>query len=98
MIRLAEGDFDVIVDEQEKYGGLSVSIKEVEHFRHSIQTCNLSHLGFKGSIFTWWHGRLDEAFIFKRLDVWEILNSTIFFKHGRDSLDKMWFGSFTFLG
>ncbi|XP_070034714.1 uncharacterized protein [Nicotiana tomentosiformis] len=25
-------------------------------------------LGFKGSIFTWWNGRADEDFIFKRLD------------------------------
>ncbi|KAF3651406.1 hypothetical protein FXO37_18018 [Capsicum annuum] len=65
---LVAGDFNVIVDEEEKYGGLPVSISEVEDFRHCIQICNLSDLGFKGSIFTWWNGRTDEACIFKRLD------------------------------
>ncbi|XP_016549177.2 uncharacterized protein LOC107848993 [Capsicum annuum] len=65
---LATGNFNVIVDEEEKYGGLPVSISEVEDFRHCIQTYNLSDLGFKGSIFTWWNGRLDDACIFKRLD------------------------------
>ncbi|XP_019257600.1 PREDICTED: uncharacterized protein LOC109235803 [Nicotiana attenuata] len=45
---LVGGDFNVIWDE------------EVDDFRHCINTCSLSNLGFKGSIFTWWNGRSEE--------------------------------------
>nr|XP_009768841.1 PREDICTED: uncharacterized protein LOC104219801 [Nicotiana sylvestris] len=55
-------------DEEEKYGGLPVSLIEVDDFRHCINTCNLTDLGFKRSIFTWWNGRSEEDCIFKRLD------------------------------
>ncbi|XP_019240885.1 PREDICTED: uncharacterized protein LOC109220870 [Nicotiana attenuata] len=65
---LVGGDFNVIWDEEEKFGGLPVHINEVDDFRHCINTCNLSDLGFKGSIYTWWNGRSDEDCIFKRLD------------------------------
>ncbi|XP_060200473.1 uncharacterized protein LOC132628728 [Lycium barbarum] len=65
---LVGGDFNVIVDEEEKYGGLPVTLNEVEDFRHCIQTCNLSDLGYKGSIFTWWNGRAADECVFKRLD------------------------------
>ncbi|XP_070039509.1 uncharacterized protein [Nicotiana tomentosiformis] len=47
---LVGGDFNVIWDEEEKFGGLSVSLNEVDDFRHCINTCNLSDLGFKGSL------------------------------------------------
>nr|XP_016465610.1 PREDICTED: uncharacterized protein LOC107788444 [Nicotiana tabacum] len=65
---LVGGDFNVIWDEEEKFGGLPVSLIEVDDFRHYINTCNLTDLGFKGSIFTWWNGRSEEDCIFKRLD------------------------------
>nr|XP_016453987.1 PREDICTED: uncharacterized protein LOC107778279 [Nicotiana tabacum] len=65
---LVGGDFNVIRDEEEKYGGLPVSLIEVDDFRHCINTCNLTDLGFKGSIFTWWNGRSEEDCIFKILD------------------------------
>ncbi|XP_060190755.1 uncharacterized protein LOC132620046 [Lycium barbarum] len=65
---LVGGDFNVIVEEEEKYGGLPVTLNEVEDFRHCIQTCNLSDLGYKGSIFTWWNGRAADECVFKRLD------------------------------
>ncbi|XP_009757806.1 uncharacterized protein [Nicotiana sylvestris] len=61
-------DFNVIWDEEEKFGGLPVPINEVDDFRHCINSCNLIDLGFKGSIFTWWNGRAEEDCIFKRLD------------------------------
>ncbi|XP_070020283.1 uncharacterized protein LOC142180894 [Nicotiana tabacum] len=54
---LVGGYFNVIWDEEENYGGLPVSLLEVDDFRHCIKTCNLTDLGFKGSIFTWWNGR-----------------------------------------
>ncbi|XP_019238339.1 PREDICTED: uncharacterized protein LOC109218432 [Nicotiana attenuata] len=62
------GDFNVILDEEEKFGGLPVSINEVDNFRHCMNTCNLTNMGFKGSIYTWWNGRAEEDCIFKRLD------------------------------
>ncbi|XP_075080475.1 uncharacterized protein LOC107786790 [Nicotiana tabacum] len=65
---LVGGDFNVIWDEEEKFGGLPVSLNEVDDFRHCINTCNLTDLGFKGSIYTWWNGRSEEDCIFKRLD------------------------------
>ncbi|XP_060211660.1 uncharacterized protein LOC132639209 [Lycium barbarum] len=65
---LVGGDFNVVVDEEEKYGGLPVSVAEVEDFRCCIQSCNLTDLGYKGSIFTWWNGRGRDDCIFKRLD------------------------------
>nr|XP_016476430.1 PREDICTED: uncharacterized protein LOC107798019 [Nicotiana tabacum] len=65
---LVGGNFNVIWDEEDKYGGLLVSLIEVDDFRHCINTCNLTDLGFKGSIFTWWNGRSEEDCIFKRLD------------------------------
>ncbi|XP_059294444.1 uncharacterized protein LOC132047414 [Lycium ferocissimum] len=54
---LVAGDFNVITDDNDIYGGNPVSLNEVEDFRHCITTCNLTDLGYKGSIFTWWNGR-----------------------------------------
>ncbi|XP_019241016.1 PREDICTED: uncharacterized protein LOC109221004 [Nicotiana attenuata] len=65
---LVGGDFNVILDEEEKFGGLPVSLNEINDFRHCISTCNLNDLGFKGSIYTWWNGRGEDDCIFKRLD------------------------------
>ncbi|XP_009793730.1 uncharacterized protein [Nicotiana sylvestris] len=62
---LVGGDFNVIWDEEEKFGGLPVHINEIDDFRHCINTCNLFDLGFKGSIFTWWNGMAEEDYIFK---------------------------------
>ncbi|XP_075091507.1 uncharacterized protein LOC142171714 [Nicotiana tabacum] len=65
---LVDGDFNVIVYEEEKIGGIPVSLNEVEDFRHCINTCNLFDLDFKGSIYTWWNGRTNDDRISKRLD------------------------------
>ncbi|XP_070022763.1 uncharacterized protein [Nicotiana sylvestris] len=54
---LVGGDFNVIWDEEEKFGGLPISLNEVDDFRHCINTSNLTDLGFKGSIYIWWNGR-----------------------------------------
>ncbi|XP_019244275.1 PREDICTED: uncharacterized protein LOC109224143 [Nicotiana attenuata] len=62
------GDFNVIWDEEEKFGGLPASLNEVDDFRHCMNTCNLTDMGFKGCIYTWWNGRAKEDCIFKRLD------------------------------
>ncbi|XP_070015054.1 uncharacterized protein [Nicotiana sylvestris] len=60
---LVRGDFNVSWDEEEKFGGLPVSLNEVDNFRHCINTCNLTDLGFKGSIYTWWNGRSEEDWV-----------------------------------
>ncbi|XP_070008075.1 uncharacterized protein LOC142165179 [Nicotiana tabacum] len=64
---LVGGDFNVMVDNEEKFGGRPVSLNEIEDFRHCINTCNLFDLGFKSSIYTWWNERTDDDCIFKRL-------------------------------
>ncbi|KAH0714990.1 hypothetical protein KY284_007895 [Solanum tuberosum] len=65
---LVGGDFNVIIDDLEKYGGLPVQFNETEDFIHCINTCQLTDLGFKGSMYTWWNGRSVVGCIFKRLD------------------------------
>ncbi|XP_075099236.1 uncharacterized protein LOC142176074 [Nicotiana tabacum] len=65
---LVGGDFNVIWDEEEKFGGLPVHMNKVLDFRHCVNNCNLFDLGFKGSIYTWWNGRGEEDCIFKQLD------------------------------
>ncbi|XP_075080127.1 uncharacterized protein LOC142165483 [Nicotiana tabacum] len=59
---------EVFEDEEEKFGGLPMTLNEIDDFQHCVNTCNLFDLGFKGSIFTWWNGRAEEDCIFKRLD------------------------------
>ncbi|XP_075111586.1 uncharacterized protein LOC107825614 [Nicotiana tabacum] len=65
---LVGGDFNVILSEEEKYGGLPVSNNEVADFAYCVDTCALYDVGFKGSLYTWWNGRSDDACIFKRID------------------------------
>ncbi|XP_060182234.1 uncharacterized protein LOC132611891 [Lycium barbarum] len=65
---LIGGDFNVILNEEEKIGGLPVLPSEYEDFAFCINSCELSEAGFKGSPFTWRNGRSDGQCIFKRLD------------------------------
>ncbi|XP_059310251.1 uncharacterized protein LOC132061448 [Lycium ferocissimum] len=62
------GDFNVILSEEEKLGGLLVTLSECEEFAFCINSCELFDLGFKESPFTWWNGRAADDCIFKRLD------------------------------
>ncbi|KAG5612449.1 hypothetical protein H5410_023730 [Solanum commersonii] len=62
------GDFNVITNDEEKLGGRPVTKSGVRDFNHCISVCNLEDKGFKGSKYTWWNGRTDDACIFKRLD------------------------------
>lgn len=47
------GDFNVIIDVEEKIGGLPVYPNEVEVFFFCICSCELIDLNFKGSPLTW---------------------------------------------
>jgi len=65
---LVGGDFNVILSEEEKIGGLPVYPQEYEDFSFCINSCELGDVSFVGSPFTWWNGRADSECIFKRLD------------------------------
>lgn len=58
----------LILNEEEKLGGLDFTQSEANDFAHFINVCALSNLRFMGSKYTWWNGRINEACIFKRLD------------------------------
>ncbi|XP_059295549.1 uncharacterized protein LOC132048883 [Lycium ferocissimum] len=62
------GDFNIILSEKEKLGGLPVTWNESEDFAFCIKSCELFDVGFKGSLFTWWNGRSAADCIFKRVD------------------------------
>ncbi|XP_060170365.1 uncharacterized protein LOC132601283 [Lycium barbarum] len=62
------GDFNVILSDEEKLGGLLVTLVECEDFAYCVNSCDLFDMGFKGSPYTWWNGRAAEDCIFKRLD------------------------------
>ncbi|XP_059315388.1 uncharacterized protein LOC132065996 [Lycium ferocissimum] len=65
---LIGGDFNVILNEEEKIGGLPVFPQEYEDFTFCLNSCELHEMPFKGSPFTWWNGRASNDCIFKRLD------------------------------
>ncbi|XP_060177939.1 uncharacterized protein LOC132607879 [Lycium barbarum] len=65
---LIGGDFNVILNEEEKIGGLPILPQEYEHFAFCLNSYELHEMPFKGSPFTWWNGRAANDCIFKRLD------------------------------
>ncbi|XP_060182357.1 uncharacterized protein LOC132612025 [Lycium barbarum] len=65
---LVGGDFNVIMNEDEKIGSLPVSPDEYEDFAFCINSCELFDINYKGSLFTLWNGRAGSDCIFKRLD------------------------------
>lgn len=62
------GDFNVILSKEEKHGGLTFTDVEAQDFASCIANCALTELKFKGSLYTWWNGRVEDDCIFKRLD------------------------------
>ncbi|XP_075087582.1 uncharacterized protein LOC107807030 [Nicotiana tabacum] len=65
---LVGGDFNVLLNEEEKIGGLPVYRPEYEDFAFCVNSCELFDTGYKGSPFIWWNGRPNIECIFKRLD------------------------------
>lgn len=61
-------DFNIILSEKEKIGGLHVFPQEYEDFVFYINSCELYDTSFNDSSFTWWNERSDKGCIFKRLD------------------------------
>ncbi|XP_075101068.1 uncharacterized protein LOC142176735 [Nicotiana tabacum] len=62
------GDFNVVLNEEEKIGGLPVYPLEYEDFTFCVNSCGLFDMGYKGSPFTWWNGRPNAECIFNRLE------------------------------
>lgn len=62
------GDFNEMVDNTEKVGGVSKSATQLEPFRSAIEDCSLGDLGYKGSKFTWCNHCEGDDFIKERLD------------------------------
>lgn len=61
-------NFNIIRSEEEKLGGLPITLNERQEFNQCIYLCNMEEPQFQGSKYTWWSGRTDEDCIFKRLD------------------------------
>ncbi|KAH0706068.1 hypothetical protein KY285_010599 [Solanum tuberosum] len=62
------GDFNVVLNAEEKIGGLPVIAADYDDFENCISSCDLTEVKFKGSHFTWWNGRAGDDSIFERLD------------------------------
>jgi len=62
------GDFNVILNEEEKLGGLQFTQNEAMDFAAFISNNALIEVRFSGSKYTWWNGRIEEECIFNRLD------------------------------
>lgn len=60
-------DFNDVLDNSEKFGGLKVSYRRASLFRDCLNDCNLIDLGFKGPRFIWTNKR-QSGLIMERLD------------------------------
>ncbi|KAK4719395.1 hypothetical protein R3W88_017733 [Solanum pinnatisectum] len=65
---LVGGNFNVILNGEEKQGGLEFTSHESMDFSQCLNNCALEEIWSLGSKFTWWNGRVEEDCIFKRLD------------------------------
>lgn len=62
------GNFNVILNEEEKLGGLTLMQQRITDFANCVNDCALIEVKFSGSKYMWWNGRINEACIFERLD------------------------------
>ncbi|KAA3481364.1 reverse transcriptase [Gossypium australe] len=62
------GDFNEIMYEFEKKGGLPREERRMEAFRNALEDCRLIDVGYSGNWFTWERGNLPETNIRERLD------------------------------
>lgn len=66
---LCAGDFNEILFQHEKDGGVSKSQSHMDRFREAIVDCELGDLGFEGDVFTWRNNHHDvEGYVRERLD------------------------------
>lgn len=62
------GDFNFILNENEKLGGLEFTEVEAMEFAQCINGCGLMEVKFSRSKYTWWNDKFNEGCIFERLD------------------------------
>ncbi|XP_060182278.1 uncharacterized protein LOC132611939 [Lycium barbarum] len=62
------GDFNVVLNDEEKIGGIPILAQDIKDFAFCINSCELEEIQFKGNPFTWWNGRATNDCIFERLD------------------------------
>ncbi|GLT70035.1 hypothetical protein SLA2020_421370 [Shorea laevis] len=74
---LCVGDFNEILDNSEKFGGVLRSERQMECFRSVLEDCNLGDLGYRGSKFTWTNCRGVGQFIRKGLIVQRLIQSGV---------------------
>ncbi|XP_049364489.1 uncharacterized protein LOC125829284 [Solanum verrucosum] len=78
---LIGGDFNVVLNAEEKIGGLPIHDTDHEDFDICIHSCELAEIQFKGSPFTWWTGRTGMIVVVRQNWVAkENLNPFILFK------------------
>ncbi|XP_075097952.1 uncharacterized protein LOC142175266 [Nicotiana tabacum] len=63
------GNFNVILNEEEKRGGLPVHPPEYEDFAFFVNSFGLFDLGYTGSPITWWNERANAECIFNWVDM-----------------------------
>jgi len=64
---LLGGDFNVVLNEQEKWGKERLSSYEIE-FRSCLHELEVKDLNFSISLFTWTNKQDGQAFVAKKLD------------------------------
>ncbi|KAH0642254.1 hypothetical protein KY289_033228 [Solanum tuberosum] len=80
------GDFNVILNEEEKSGGLQFTQTEALDFAAFISNSALTEVRFSGSKYTWWNGRIEEGCIFKRLDKILVNQSWTYSHHQKSNI------------
>ena len=65
---LSVGDFNEILKADEKLGGKSRPIRQMEAFREVIDECEFKDLGYVGGKYTWYRGYGRGNTIWERLD------------------------------
>ncbi|KAK3198468.1 hypothetical protein Dsin_021883 [Dipteronia sinensis] len=65
---LCMGDFNEVLQDSEKRGGVSESWRALSEFREAVEDCHLVDMGFTGPKFTWCNKREGAEIILERLD------------------------------
>lgn len=65
---LCIGDFNEILDINEKWGGTERSNHQILDFRKTVEKASLCDIGFTRNRFTWSKGKNQSSRIFERLD------------------------------
>ena len=62
------GDFNEVLNSEDKFGGRSINLNRALDFKECLDTCSLLDLGFSGPKFTWSNLRQVPDLILERID------------------------------